>query len=91
MKNRFDVRSTPQIVKVAEQTRQAAETAGVAFWDFRAAMGGEASMARFARAGLASGDLYHFSPKGGAYMSRKLSHTLWQGVAQQAQRVECTP
>ncbi len=64
--------SDPRVVKVVAQLRQIAKTAGVAFWDFRAAMGGDASMRTFYFKGLAAKDLYHFAPRAAALMGRRL-------------------
>ena len=45
-----------------------AETNRAAYWDFRAGMGGEASIFKFNKEKLASADLVHLTPTGGAYM-----------------------
>ncbi len=68
--------SRPAIVKVSRALAAAAAEEQVAFWDFREAMGGEASMARFSRHGLAGGDLYHFTEKGAAFMGSRIAHVL---------------
>ncbi|MEZ4369361.1 MAG: GDSL-type esterase/lipase family protein [Polyangiaceae bacterium] len=70
--------SKPSIVKVSEQLKAAAEDNQVAYWDFREAMGGDASMATFYRHGLAGGDLYHFTQTGAAFMGSRIAHVLWR-------------
>jgi hypothetical protein len=53
---------------------------GAAFWDFRAAMGGEMSMVRFVRAGLAEYDFVHMKESGGAVMGAQLGRALFAGA-----------
>jgi lysophospholipase L1-like esterase len=59
--------------------RQAALQAGCAFWDARAAMGGEGSMPRWASAGLAQGDQVHLTDPGYRNMARFLYDALMEG------------
>ena len=49
---------------VTRALREAAAAAGCAFWDARAAMGGEGSIRRWARSGLAQRDLVHLTGAG---------------------------
>jgi hypothetical protein len=64
---------TPGWLKKAEaQLRQAADESGSAFYDFRAAMGGEGSMAKFLGMNLTQGDGIHFNAKGGAFVAARL-------------------
>lgn len=81
--------SKPSIVKVSEQLRAAAQEHQVAFWDFREAMGGDASMATFYRHGLAGGDLYHFTRTGAAFMGSRIAHVLWRELDTYARKRSC--
>ena len=77
--HRTDEHSDPRIVKLSLQLADIAKRHGWAFWDFRAAMGGDLSMIRFARSGLAAWDLVHLTKDGGAIMGQRLGHALFQG------------
>lgn len=81
--------SKPSIVKVSAQLRAAADANSVAYWDFREAMGGDASMATFYRHGLAGGDLYHFTKTGAAFMGSRIAHALWGGLSDYAATQRC--
>ncbi len=76
-----DKHSDPRIVKLSRQLADIAGRHHWAFWDFRAAMGGDDSMLRFARKGLANWDLVHLTKGGGAIMGRRLGHALFEGFA----------
>lgn len=76
---RTDVHSDPRIVKLSAQLADISKRHGWAFWDFRAAMGGDMSMIRFAKSGLAAWDLVHLTKDGGAIMGQRLGHALFQG------------
>jgi hypothetical protein len=68
---------TPGWLKNAErQLRRAADEAPAAFYDFRGAMGGEGSMARFLSMGLTQGDGIHFNGRGGAFVADRLVEAL---------------
>lgn len=56
--------------------RRAALDAGCAFWDARAAMGGEGSMPRWAAAGLAQRDQVHLTEAGYRHIARLLFDAL---------------
>jgi hypothetical protein len=74
----------------ADLKRSAAEN-GAAFFDFRAAMGGDGSMATFSKKDMC-GDGLHFNEKGGAYMGDRVLYALWKGLAAYAKahpRVGC--
>ncbi len=49
---------------IVEAQRQAAMSAGCAFWDLRAKMGGKGSMAQWIQAGMAQYDHVHFTLAG---------------------------
>lgn len=64
--------SDPRIVQVDKQMREVAEETGDAFWDFREAMGGDASIIGFTKRGLTGEDHIHFGPEGSALMGNRL-------------------
>jgi hypothetical protein len=67
--------------KVEAQLKQAADESGAAFYDFRAAMGGEGSMAKFLGMNLTQGDGVHFNAKGGAFVADRLVAALGRAFA----------
>jgi lysophospholipase L1-like esterase len=72
-----DVHSDPRIVALGKQLKAIASAEGAAFWDFRAAMGGDASIKTFARKGLARRDYVHLTPSGAAIMGNRLVYALY--------------
>jgi len=72
--------SVPSLAQAARQNRSVAQSKGTAFWDFRGAMGGEASMGRFIVTGMGRADGIHLTPKGAAYMGRRMLHALWRDL-----------
>ncbi|CAN5684245.1 hypothetical protein BH09MYX1_BH09MYX1_23220 [soil metagenome] len=74
-----DTHSDPRIVKLEKQLGDIAQRHRWAFWDFRAAMGGDMSMIHFAKMGLANWDLVHLTKDGGAAMGQRLGHVLFNG------------
>lgn len=70
--------SDPRVVRVVEELRTATKQRGVAFWDVRAAMGGDGSMRNFYYKGLAGKDLYHLTQKGADLVGERLTHALLQ-------------
>jgi GDSL-like Lipase/Acylhydrolase family len=64
--------SDPRIVQISKQLELAAEETGVAFWDFREAMGGDGSIIPFTKRGLTGPDRVHFGPEGGRFMGNRL-------------------
>jgi lysophospholipase L1-like esterase len=75
-----DEHSDPRIVELAKQMRDIAQKENAAFWDFREAMGGDASIKKFVRSGLAAGDYVHLSRDGGALMGDRLVHSLFKDL-----------
>lgn len=67
--------SYPNIPKVRDAQRRAAERAGCAFFDFYEVMGGEGSVLAWARRRLASFD-GHLSPKGQEVVAKELVNAL---------------
>jgi hypothetical protein len=60
------------LVQVCDAMRAMAKDDGAAFFDFRAAMGGDGSIAKFQDAGMTQGDYTHFNEKGGIYMGDRV-------------------
>ncbi len=79
--NRFGPVSDPRIVTVARQIQELATETGVAFWDYRAAMGGDASMLTFLRKKLAWTDAIHLNNKGHQIMGDRLMRALLEDTA----------
>jgi hypothetical protein len=79
--HRFGPVSDPRIVTVARQIQELASETGVAFWDYRAAMGGDASMLTFLRKKLAWTDAIHLNNKGHQIMGDRLMHALLEDNA----------
>ncbi|GEM_PF-1012245 len=65
-------KSDPRIVQVVNQLREVAAETGVAFWDFREAMGGDGSIIGFTKRGLTGEDHIHFGPEGSRLMGDRL-------------------
>jgi lysophospholipase L1-like esterase len=72
-----DSHSDPRIVRLAKQMKAIAAEQGAAFWDFRDAMGGDASIQAFVQRGLASTDRVHLTRAGGAVMGNRLVYALF--------------
>lgn len=64
--------SVPDLRLVAQQNVTVARETQSAFWDFRGAMGGEASMVRFIATGMGQADGIHLTQKGARYMARRM-------------------
>ncbi|HPC82115.1 MAG TPA: GDSL-type esterase/lipase family protein [Thermoanaerobaculaceae bacterium] len=62
--------------EITAALREAALAEGCAFWDARAAMGGEGSIAAWRRRGLAAGDLVHLSERGYRLLGGLLAEAL---------------
>lgn len=58
------LRTKPVIKKLVNAQKNVAAKTGVAFWNTFEAMGGEGSMAKWAKTGLGGGDLTHPTPQG---------------------------
>ena len=72
-------KSDPRIIAVANQIREVAAESGVAFWDFREAMGGDGSIIPFTRRGLTGADHIHFGPEGSQLMGNRLLCAMGNG------------
>jgi lysophospholipase L1-like esterase len=66
---------------VTRALREAAAATGCAFWDARAAMGGEGSIRRWARGGLAQRDLVHLTGSGYGKLAGMLFDSLTKAPA----------
>ncbi len=62
--------SFPSLPKMIATQRRIAQTCGIAFWDTRKAMGGEASMEKWKKNGEANSDYTHLTWSGGKHMAR---------------------
>ena len=80
--HRDDTHSDPRIVALAKQLADIAKRHDWGFWDFRAAMGGDMSMIRFAKAGLGAWDLVHLTHDGGTLMGNRFAHAIFEGFDQ---------
>ncbi len=72
--------SSPQTVKRGALLEKVARDNAAAFWDYRAAMGGELSIVRFRSHGLAWVDNVHLTDKGMKYMANRFEYALFQGL-----------
>jgi hypothetical protein len=71
--------------KVEAQLRRSADEAPAAFFDFRSAMGGEGSMAKFLAMNLTQGDGVHFNKKGGEFVGDRVVDALARAFAKWAE------
>jgi lysophospholipase L1-like esterase len=67
-----ETKSDPRIISVVKQMREVATETNVAFWDFRAAMGGDAAIIGWTKRGLTGEDHIHFGPEGSRVMGDRL-------------------
>lgn len=72
-----DEHSDPRIVNLGKQMKDIAAKQNAAFWDFREAMGGDVSIKKFVKLGLAAGDYVHLSHDGGTIMGDRLVYSLF--------------
>ena len=79
-------RSVPDLALVARQNEKIARANKCAFWDFRGAMGGEASMVRFIATGMGHADGIHLTQKGARYMGRRILHAVLGDYDRYAER-----
>jgi lysophospholipase L1-like esterase len=70
----------PRVGQLAREKRRLALANGCAFWDFRAAMGGDLSIVRFTDRKMAWTDYIHLSEKGGTYMGRRIAYAIWRDL-----------
>lgn len=73
------------IHRLVEQRRVIAAEHRCAYWNLWEAMGGEGSMARLKKRGLALFDYVHFNEPGGAYVADRLLYALWRELARHLQ------
>jgi hypothetical protein len=73
--------SDPRIVKVSRQLEEVAQETGVAFWDYRAAMGGDNSMNTFIAKRLVTTDHVHLTTGGHELMGDRLLRALMLDLA----------
>ena len=70
--------SDPRIVRVGELKKKIAAENKAAYWDFRAAMGGDRSILEFKKHQMSSNDLIHLEQKGGSYMGDRIVYAIWR-------------
>lgn len=70
------VRSYSVLPETVKTLKEAANESGAAFWNMYEVMGGNGSMAKWVRSGLAGSDYVHFSPGGAKKMAHMLYETL---------------
>lgn len=73
------LRTKPVIKKLVNAQKNVAAKTGVAFWNTFEAMGGEGSMAKWTKTGLAGGDLTHPTPAGAEVIGDLLYKALTTG------------
>jgi lysophospholipase L1-like esterase len=78
--------SDPRIVTLGKTMRVIAEENDTAFWDYRAAMGGDRSITAFSKKGLAEWDGIHLKKVGDELMADRMLCALWDGVASHVER-----
>jgi hypothetical protein len=75
----------------AAENRALARDNRVAFWDLRAAMGGDRSIATFRAHKMADADLIHLNEKGGLFVGNRLALALWSDLTRHlARHPACT-
>ena len=70
------VRSYSILPEAVKTLREAANESGAAFWNMYDVMGGNGSMSKWVRSGLAGSDYVHFTPSGAKKMAHMLYETL---------------
>ncbi len=80
VKSKHAAHSDPRVVEVTQQLRGVARAQECAFWDFRQAMGGDASMRTFYWKGLGGADFYHLTHRGAEFMGERLAAALLRGM-----------
>lgn len=73
-------RTFPSLLRVVASERRVAERTGCAFFDTFTAMGGEGSVSRWSRRGLAAGDHRHLSARGYATVATLIEAALLAGL-----------
>jgi len=97
VRNRAAAKTHWRMKQCRDEKREIARENGVAFWDFQQAMGGDASIVKFASLGFASKDYVHLTQTGATYMARRLLRALFLDFQQylaehpQAGCPPCTP
>jgi hypothetical protein len=82
VENIHSSQSTWSIKRVGSEKREFSTGAKAAFWDFREAMGGEASIVKFRGKYMCGEDLVHFTQSGGFYMADRIVTALWRGLSE---------
>lgn len=69
----------PALTWVVQALRDRIPSTGALYWDLQAAMGGEGSMAKWVKSGLASDDHVHFTRRGAEEAGQRLERALLRG------------
>jgi hypothetical protein len=81
-----DTRSDPRLAGLAKTMRVIAEENGAAFWDHRAAMGGDQAILTFIKKGLVEHDRIHLKKQGHELMADRFLCALWDGLSGHVER-----
>jgi hypothetical protein len=73
--------SDPRIVTLEKRLKSIAEDNGTAYWDFREAMGGDKSILKFGKKGLAYKDQVHLSKQGDEVMGDRVLCAVFDDLA----------
>lgn len=71
-------KSDPRIVSIVKQLAAVAHEQKAAFWDLRAAMGGDGAFLEFVKHGLAADDRVHLSRQGNQLLGQRLLRALFE-------------
>lgn len=73
-------KTDPRIMSLVKQLREVAAENNAAFWDLRAAMGGDGAFLEFMKRGLAASDRVHLSREGNIVIGQRLLAALFEDV-----------
>lgn len=74
-------KTDPRIVALVKQLAEVAADQRAAFWDLRAAMGGDGAFLEFMKRGLGATDRVHLSREGNVLLGQRLLHALFEDVS----------
>ena len=87
-------KTDPRIVSLVKQISGVADEQKAAFWDLRAAMGGDGGFLEFMKRGLAASDRVHLSREGNILLGQRLLSALFDDVRARLEaspQAGCTP
>ena len=73
-------KTDPRIVSIVKQLATVAEEQKAAFWDLRAAMGGDGAFLEFMKYGLGATDRVHLSREGNVLLGQRLLAALFEDI-----------